>query len=235
MTFTLALTVLTGPGPVLPATVNSTDWTSVSDPSGLTFTSNPGLVIAPGATSVVTLLLEWRADVPGSWEGTVTLPTGIGGETDGANNTASITIQVAPVPDLTPSISGPTRLAPDVRGSYTFEITNVGDAPTSGLMTFSLAFDIDTGSAVLTPTPLASGDWTFTGQSGGDLNYRSNVGFVLAPGAVSTVTFGVTWSPSLPSAGSFTISTTLPPGIGGEVNSSNNSASLTVDVSAPPG
>jgi hypothetical protein len=120
-----------------------------------------------------------------------------------------------------------------VRGTYTFQITNVGDAPTSALMTSTLAFTIDTGTSVLTTTPLASSDWTFTGQSGGDLNYRSNVGFVLAPGAVSTGTFGVTWSPVLPASGSFTMSTTLPTGIGGEINASNNSASLTVDVSAP--
>ena len=230
MTFPLTLTVLTGSGPVIPDLVISSDWTL----SDLTFTSKPGLVIAPGATSVVSLLLEWRADAPGSWRGTVTLPTGIGGETDGANNTASITVVVAPAPDLTPTISGPTTLAPDVRGTYTFQIANVGDAPTIGPMTFTLSFTIDTGSSVLTTTPLASSDWTFTGASGGDLSYRSNVGFVLAAGAVSTGTFGVTWSPALPASGSFTIATTLPTGIGGEVDPSNNSASLTVDVSAPP-
>ena len=98
MTFTLALTVLNGPGPVLPDFVNSADWTSVADPAGLTFTSNAGLNIAPGSTSVVTLLLEWRVDAPGSWRGTVALPTGIGGETNGTNNSDSITVVIPPPP-----------------------------------------------------------------------------------------------------------------------------------------
>ena len=72
---------------------------------------------------MVSLLLEWRADI-GSWRGIVTLPTGIGGETNGANNTASITVVVAPAPDLAPTISGPTTLALDQRETYTFQIAN---------------------------------------------------------------------------------------------------------------
>jgi hypothetical protein len=98
MSFTLTLMVLDGPGPVLPDLVTSADWTSVADLSGLTFTSNAGLVIAPGATSLVTLLLEWRVDAPGSWRGTVTLQPGIGGETNATNNTATQTVVIPPPP-----------------------------------------------------------------------------------------------------------------------------------------
>ncbi len=98
MTFSLTLAILEGPGPLIPSVVIAPDWTSVIDSSGVTFTSVGGLVIAPGATSVVSLLVEWRVDAPGTWQGTVTLPTGIGGETNGTNNTDSITVVIPPPP-----------------------------------------------------------------------------------------------------------------------------------------
>ena len=145
------------------------------------------------------------------------------------------TTTTAPVPDLTPSITGPTTLLPGVRGSYTFQIANVGSAPTSGTMTFTLSFTIDTGVGTLNAAALASSGWTFVGSSGGDLMYQSNSGFTIASGAVSTGTFGVTWGGGLPTSGSFTIATTLPNGIGGETNAANNTASLNVVVTPPPG
>jgi hypothetical protein len=51
-------------------------------------------VIAPGATSTITVLLEWRADVFRSWEGHRDLVQQHGGEANGANNTSSITVLV---------------------------------------------------------------------------------------------------------------------------------------------
>ena len=102
-------------------------------------------------------------------------------------------------------------------------------------MTFTLSMTIDTGVGPLNAVALASSGWTFVGSSGGDLMYQSNSGFTIAAGAVSTGTFGVTWGSGLPTSGSFTMATTLPTGIGGETNAANNTASLTVVVSPPPG
>jgi hypothetical protein len=98
MTFTLTISILSGPGPVVSDDFTSPDWTSAANPTGFTFTSNPGLVIPPGGQSTLLILLEWRVEAPGQWQGTVTLPPGIGGETNGTNNTASITVTIPPPP-----------------------------------------------------------------------------------------------------------------------------------------
>jgi hypothetical protein len=96
MTFTLTNTVLSGPGPVEVTSVNSVAWSSVVTSTGVTLTSRPGVLINPG-TSVVTVFMVWSAEVAGQWQATVTLPPGIGGETNGTNNTASITVTI-PLP-----------------------------------------------------------------------------------------------------------------------------------------
>ncbi|MET0580070.1 MAG: hypothetical protein ABW122_15545 [Ilumatobacteraceae bacterium] len=135
--------------------------------------------------------------------------------------------------DLAPSIVGPTTALPGVRGDYTLTIANVGTGPTSGPMTFTVVFDLQTGTSPLAAEALSSADWTLVGASGGAFSYVSNTGFSLAPGTASTARFGVTWSSQLPDAGSFTIATALPTGIGGETNGANNSDSITVLVSPP--
>jgi LPXTG-motif cell wall-anchored protein len=175
----------------------------------------PAVALAPAATTTTTAPVTTTST-------TTTVPP------------TTTTTTTAPVPDLTPSITGPTTLLPGVRGSYTFQIDNVGSAPTSGTMTFTLSFTIDSGVSTISAAPLASSDWTFVGSSGGDLMYQSDLSFTIAAGAVSTGTFGVTWQ-DLATSGSFTIATTLPTGIGGETNAANNTASLTVVVPPLPG
>jgi hypothetical protein len=98
MTFTLTISILDGPGPVVGDSFASTDWTEAANPTGFTFTSDPGLVIDPGAQSTLLIGLAWNVEVGGQWQGTVTLPPGIGGETNGANNTASITVTIPSPP-----------------------------------------------------------------------------------------------------------------------------------------
>jgi hypothetical protein len=205
-------------------------------------TAPPAAVIPPAttttttapvtATTATTVTGTTTTTMAGTTSTTVPETTTTAATTTTTTAARTTTTTAAPLPDLTPSISGPTTAEPGAEGQYTFEITNVGDAPTSGSMTFTLSFTLDTGTSPINATPLASSDWTFTGQSGGDLTYVSNPGLVLAPGAVSTTTFGATWPEDIP--GSFTIATTLPAGIGGETNPSNNSASITVTVTPPP-
>ncbi len=150
-----------------------------------------------------------------------------------ATTTTSSTTTTVAVPDLTPTIGGPTATEPGVAETYTVDIENVGTAPTSGPMTVTVAIDIQTGASPFTATPQGANDWTFIGSSGGELTYESNDGFVLGPGQVSTITLRMTWGDTIP--GSFVISTTLPTGIGGETNASNNSASHLTVVEVGPG
>jgi hypothetical protein len=132
--------------------------------------------------------------------------------TSTTTTTAPTTTTLPSVADLTPRITGPLTALPGVRSEYTLTITNVGTVPTSGQMAFTLVFTLESGNSALPAEALASTDWTFLGSSGGNLNYVSNPGLTLAPGAVSTATFGVTWSSQLPASGSFTIATALPTG-----------------------
>jgi hypothetical protein len=98
MTFTLSISILEGAGPVESTAFASPDWTSAANPTGFTFTSDPGLVIDPGAQSTLLITLLWGVEEGGQWQGTVTLPPGIGGETNGTNNTASITVTIPSPP-----------------------------------------------------------------------------------------------------------------------------------------
>jgi hypothetical protein len=142
------------------------------------------------------------------------------------------TTTTAPVPDLTPRFTGPTTLSEGNQGTYTYEITNLGTGPTIGPMTFTITFTVEQGTNTLTTVPLSSNDWTFSGSSGTSLTFTSNTGLVIAPGAVSTGTFGVTPS-ATGGVGSFEILTTLPNGIGGENDSLDNTSSLAVAITAP--
>lgn len=137
------------------------------------------------------------------------------------------------VPDLTPRITGPTTLPAGVEGTYTYEIENVGTVPTVvGPMSFTITFTLQNGTSTLTTMPLTSSNWTFGSSSGTSLTFNSDSGLVIAPGAVSTGTFGV--DPSLiGGTTSFEILTTLPNGIGGETNFLNNTATLDVAITAP--
>jgi len=64
----------------------------------LTFTSTAALVIAPGAVSIVGFTLVYQNENEASMSLTATLPSGIGGEANGANNTAVLATGVPPPP-----------------------------------------------------------------------------------------------------------------------------------------
>jgi LPXTG-motif cell wall-anchored protein len=96
MTFVIVVDVDTTAGELTISPLASSDWAFVSStPAGLTYVSNPGVVIAPGAVSTLTVLITWPTSLgPGSLTLATTLPTGIGGETNAANNSASLTAVV---------------------------------------------------------------------------------------------------------------------------------------------
>lgn len=141
------------------------------------------------------------------------------------------TTTVAPVPDLTPKITGPLVFGPG-EANYDVTVSNVGSGTTAGPMTFTVTVELVTGPPPVTLEDPSSSDWSGTGSGSDTLTLTSDVGLVLAPGDVSTVTFTLAYRNENPA--SMTIETTLPTGIGGETNGSNNSASLTVTVPPPP-
>ena len=82
----------------MPRPFASSGWTFVSYSGGdFTYQSNLGFTIASGGVSTGTFGVTW-ADLAtsGSFTIATTLPNGIGGETNAANNTASLTVVVPP-------------------------------------------------------------------------------------------------------------------------------------------
>lgn len=136
------------------------------------------------------------------------------------------TTTTAPVADLAPTIGGPTSALVGQEEQYPIQIANVGEGPTTGSMSFTVAF-AGAGLSIAFSGGLA--DWNFVPGPGVAVTFTSRPGVVIAPGAVSTVTLALTVNPT--SLTSFSMTTTLPTGIGGETNAANNGASHTVAVS----
>jgi hypothetical protein len=100
MNFTVNLPVLAGGGTIDLVSASSLDWLVVQlvpgDPVSI---FAPTLVLGPGQVSTVSLRLDWTdSQSPGQFRVDVTLPPNIGGETNDANNTASLTVTVIPPP-----------------------------------------------------------------------------------------------------------------------------------------
>ena len=95
--------------------------------------------------------------------------------------TTTTTTTTTPVPDLTPSITGPDTLIPGLRGRYTFSISNVGDAPTTGTMTFTLTFTIRIQAQPQSPPILLS-------QAAGRISVRAGTKSVTNPTPASSLT-----------------------------------------------
>jgi hypothetical protein len=139
-------------------------------------------------------------------------------------------------PDLTPTIEGAsTQGVADFPGPlFTITITNVGTAPTSGPMTFTMTPSVVTGSGILNVSSTSTADWTVM-EFGADSLLISSSSLVLAPGDTTTVTFNVAWQLDLVVGGSYKLDVVLPNGIGGDANDANNTVSHTVTVVPPPG
>jgi len=148
--------------------------------------------------------------------------------------TTAPTTTVTSRADLTPVITGPVSFTSGVPNSYMVTVTNVGTGTTTGTMSFDVVATPEaigtSGAATYTPFP-ASG-WSVTHRVPG-FTFGSDPGTVLAPGASATMTIMIQWDlADAGDAGTFQLGTTLPDGIGGETNSANNAASLTVNFAA---
>jgi disulfide bond formation protein DsbB len=103
MSFTVTVPA-TGSVPIVFAV--GTGWTAmtvlgdVDTPTTVTITSAPPFSIPAGGTSTLTLQVSWNTVGGGQFTIDVTLPPGIGGETNGANNTVTppFVVNVIPFP-----------------------------------------------------------------------------------------------------------------------------------------
>jgi len=79
-----------------------------------------------------------------------------GGETNTSNDSASdVTTVIQQVPDLTLTQNQPANLAPGGTGSFTLLASNIGNAPTTGLVTVTDTFPVG-----LTPQSVSAPGWT---------------------------------------------------------------------------
>jgi hypothetical protein len=98
MGFVVDETLVTGNGTLIVSPAAAIGWSFTGGP-GSGFASDPGTVLAPGASAVMTLSIQWAPVIPGdggSFLLQTTLPDGIGGETNNANNTASLNVTIPP-------------------------------------------------------------------------------------------------------------------------------------------
>jgi hypothetical protein len=165
--------------------------------------------------------------------------------------TTSSTTTTLAAPDLTPTDDGPERLVlfDQNTATYTVTVENVGNAPTAGPMAFTVTLPfsaVGNNGALLLLDPSAgdpsTAEWTVV-EDGGTfgspgspgvptvLNITSATDFVLTAGATSTLTF--TLQLLLEDVAEFSVDVELPPGIGGETNGTNNTASLAVTIDPP--
>jgi uncharacterized repeat protein (TIGR01451 family) len=185
--------------------------------SGQTVTATRSDALASGASyPVLTLTVSVANTAPASVVNTATVAGG--GQVNTANDSASDTVPITQVADLTISKSAKNAFHPgDTAATYTITVSNVGAAATNG----SVVTVTDVLPAGLTPTAANSGiinGWTvsFVGQQ-----VTATRKDVLAAGASYPA---LTLTVSIASNGPRSVTNTATVAGGGEVNTANNSA-----------
>ena len=154
------------------------------------------------------------------------------------------------MPDLTPTVSGPqTLILFGPNGTYPVTVTNVGTGPTDGQpMSFTVSFPFtvvgDNAGARVDLSSASSLDWTVTNVALGTpgspgspgiptvFTITSNSGLIIPAGGSSTI--DLTLEMLLEAPASFSVDVALPPLIGGETNSANNTTSYPVSIIGLP-
>jgi uncharacterized repeat protein (TIGR01451 family) len=217
-TVTLVDSVPTG---LIPTAASGTGWNCGVTGAMVNCTRSDPL--APGASyGPVTITVSVAPNAPPSVTNIVTLSGG--GDVNTTNNTATDVATILPGPDLTISKSHVgSFLQGQVGAQFTVTVTNSGGSPTSGPVTL-------TGSlpAALTPTAAAGAGWVCN-IAGAAVNCsRSDP---LAPGAsYAAVTITVNVAPNAPPS----VTNTATVAGGGDVNSTNNTATDIVTIGPGP-
>jgi len=186
----------------------------------VTLTCTRSDVLAAGNSyPVITLTVNVASNAASSVSNTAAVAGG--GETNTSNDSASdATTVIQQVPDLTLTQNQPANLAPGGTGSFTLLASNIGNAPTTGLVTVTDTFPVG-----LTPQSVSAPGWTcnISGQS-----VTCTRTDVLSAGA-SYPSITVTISAAKSLAGSV-VNNAVVSG-GGETNIANDSASASLVVS----
>lgn len=217
-----------------PSTFANGGW-SCSNAGGTVACTSPGAVAAAGSTSF-TIEITPAAALVGT-KPTVTASTpAAAGETNVANNSASMTTNVAvaaapptPAPDLALSIAqpSPTYMAgsPSV---VTVTVSNAGTAPAPGPRSVSVSLP----AGLTAPGAFASQGYACTAASN---TVTCQASGALAAGA--SAPFDVSVTPSASTVGTRPSLSANAPAAQGETNLANNTATMTADVAvaaAPP-
>ena len=170
--------------------------------------------LAPGASyPPITLTVAVAANAPASVTNTAIVFGG--GEINPSNNTATDPTTITAGPDLTITKSHTGNFTQGQTGAtYTLTVSNTGGSPTSGSVTVT-----DNVPIGLVPTSAAGAGWTCNIAAQGVTCNRSDP---LAPGAsYPPITLTVAVAVNAPAS----VTNTATVSGGGDVNSSNNSAS----------
>ncbi len=176
-------------------------------------------VINAGGTSTVTLNVAIAANAAASLTNTATV--GGGGEANTGNNTGSVTFPVnAVAPDLTLTKSVSGDFVRGGTGLFVLTAGNSGGGSTSGSYTISDA--LPNGMAL---SGFSGNGWNCTGTT--QVSCVSSA--VLPPGGTSSVALTV----SIPAAVPRTVTNRASISGGGETNTGNNQAEVSVPVLTP--
>ncbi|RUR78747.1 beta strand repeat-containing protein [Chlorogloeopsis fritschii PCC 9212] len=165
------------------------------------------------------------AQVTGTNVFPATAPTAAGGETNTANNTSSVNINITGVPDLTISKTDSGSFTQGGTGSYTLTVTNSGSAATNGQITVTDTLPTGITPNFTSPTTFSGWSCSYTGQTVTCTNST-----VINAAGTSSLTLPVNISTT---AASSVTNNAIAFG-GGESNSSNNTASKTTTVNSVP-
>jgi uncharacterized repeat protein (TIGR01451 family) len=215
-TVTVTDTLPTG---LTPTAADGSGWTTHINGSTVTATRSDGL--SAGANyPTLTITVNVANNAVASLTNTATVAGG--GEVNTANDSASDATTILPMPDLTIAKTHANAFRQgDTGDSYTLAVANAGAGPTSGQVTVT-----DTLPAGLAPTAASGSGWT-TQISGSTVTAtRSDA---LAAGA-SFPALTVTVSVAASAANSVTNTATVAGG--GEINTTNDSASDVTAIAA---
>ncbi len=169
----------------------------------------------------ITLTVSVQPNAPASVTNTATVFGG--GEVNPSNNTASDPTTITAGPNLTITKSHtPGNFTQSQTGTYTLTVSNTGASPTSGPI--SVTDSLPTG---LTSTAATGAGWSCTAGGQSVTCTRSDP---LAPGASSPITLTVQVAVNAPAS----VTNTAMVAGGGDVDSSNNSASDPTTIIAVP-
>ncbi|HKC63993.1 MAG TPA: hypothetical protein VKB86_10165, partial [Pyrinomonadaceae bacterium] len=190
--------------------------------SGQTVTCTNSSAMASGGSSSITLTVALASNIASSVTNTATVDSTTF-DTNTTNNSSSVTTSITYPPDLTISKSHTGNFTQGQSGSYTITVTNSGTGPTTSTVTVT-----DTLPTGLTYSSATGTGWSCSASGQTVTCTDSNA---LAAGAsYPAITLNVNVASNSP----FSVTNNVSVSGGGEINTSNDSASDATTVNGVP-